>query len=352
MSNSTRKNNRKNEPNNNIFSNVSNNTLLSNVPSVLYYVNTTDTKNNVSYRYNYPKRKCEPFIRDGNTLYLRIEPRDGTTTQERKSKLIEATPLYTDANFKTAPDGIYCWLDSDKKFGAIQVRSRFEHGTLHMQIADRMDAHSIFIAGEAIKTGNKIEYNISSGTFTKKLLEDYDYNISENDAKREAQELFEYLDLEARFTDVETFITNETLPITASELQIYKDSGYDVLLFPYHTQCVSYKPVSYNSENITTLEKYKKELLEAESLLSKLEKTKLELTNKSNNAQSASMISMIDNYIEKTNSTIITWKRIITEIENRLIKPNMFGGRKTSNCTRKHRKQSTKSKKSKKSKFN
>jgi len=327
MSNNTRKNNRKNERNNNIFSNVSNNTLLSSAPSLMYYVTTEDTKNNVSYRYNYPKRKCEPFIRDGKTLYLRIEPRNGTTPQERKSKLIEATPLYTDANFKTAPDGIYCWLDSDKKFGAIQVRSRFEHGTLHMQIADRMEAHSIFIAGEAIKTGNKIEYNISSGTFTKKLLEHYDYNISENDAKREAQELFEYLDLDAQFTDVDTFITSENLPITTDELQIYKDAGYDVFLFPKKEECLNYKPVS--SENNTTLEEYKKELITAESLLSNLEKAKLELKNKSNTAQHASIISEIDNGIKKATNIVNFWKNHIKDIENRKIRPNMFGGRKT-----------------------
>jgi hypothetical protein len=112
--------------------------------------------------------KCEQVVLpDGSVVFPYMEYAGKTrfNTYKTRRNSMRTVPFYTKKTFAEAPDGIYAWIDSNKGFYAAFVRSKTEHGTRHAQIADRVSATEINMAGEIEKTGRNIIFNFYSGTF-------------------------------------------------------------------------------------------------------------------------------------------------------------------------------------------
>jgi hypothetical protein len=135
-------------------------------------------------------------------------------------------------------DGIYTYLfDQNRKLHTAKVENQFEIGSLHRTLAYRGNVTHVLAAGELKKTGNKVEYNLLSGTFMKPWMEElgraYDAKI-----KEQAQELFKKAGFSATF--VETgFITEDKVPVTKEQLDSYKAAGFQVKLYANRRYCRS-----------------------------------------------------------------------------------------------------------------
>ena len=83
---------------------------------------------------------------------------------------------YRNTNVKTLPDGAYLYLIEynpetnryHKTF--VQVLNKLEAGSRHFQLPTRNQGRVIVAAGELSKLGNKIVFNLESGTYTKNLM--------------------------------------------------------------------------------------------------------------------------------------------------------------------------------------
>ena len=147
---------------------------------------------------------------------------------------MRAVKIYTEKTFADAPDGTYSWIYTNKGFYASIVRSTAEHGTRHIQLADRVKASELYMAGELQKTGKNVLFNFFSGTFMAKYMENSN-NIVEP-LVADAKKLFERMELESMYgSEYETMIN---APLTHDELQSFKESGFTVYLYPDQMDCI------------------------------------------------------------------------------------------------------------------
>lgn len=178
--------------------------------------------------------KCErTILPDGSVVYPYMEYAGKTRFNAYKTRRnsMRAVPFYTKKTFADAPDGIYAWIDSNKGFYAARVLSKTEHGTRHAQIADRVSASEINIAGEIEKTGHNIIFNFYSGTF----MWDYMGGETEEKLRKEAMTLFTSMGLTAEYGKTrEELIQNAP---TLEELQALKKLGYNVYLYKGKGPC-------------------------------------------------------------------------------------------------------------------
>lgn len=78
-----------------------------------------------------------------------------------------------------SPDGLYTWILKDipergkDQFIAGRTRTKQETGTLHNNLDFLTGPGVVRAAGELRKTGLNIEFNLQSGTYTKKIMDAY-----------------------------------------------------------------------------------------------------------------------------------------------------------------------------------
>ena len=140
-------------------------------------------------------------------------------------------PLYDSLeSFKDAPaPAIYVYGIFDTGFGALEVKSYSEFLTRHTAVARRKGATKVYAAGEIFKRApTVVEYNVSSGTYSKELV---DRGVATTEG------LMEYVGAQlsaAGFTAMPatgpaatpgTFITANALPVTNAELNIFRRFG-------------------------------------------------------------------------------------------------------------------------------
>lgn len=121
-------------------------------------------------------------------LYPTMKRREPTVNIEgRQSLFVPAEERHTDIHryfeslivsnreIATAPDGPFTWILKQTKGGpllaAARTRSKQEIGTLHRNLADYTPPGDIVAAGEFLKTGPAIQFNIQSGTFMKPVFD-------------------------------------------------------------------------------------------------------------------------------------------------------------------------------------
>ena len=181
----------------------------------------------------------KPFLQydssDDGTYYVTVKlPRKNAETRKAaRSRLFDLIPIFTSETFSSAPDGVYTWIMSDKGFYTSTVLSIFEHGTIHKQLAGRVDARKIFNAGECMKKGNNIVFNLLSGTYTRHMINEE--IATDAELETSAQSMFESMGFTvSKGPKKVTMITS--LP-TYSELKLYADAGYDVMLYRDQESC-------------------------------------------------------------------------------------------------------------------
>jgi len=192
-------------------------------------------KNN---EYNEPRKSGRSLRRNGVNYYISIKRPNARNRHTIRNSLFSRNPIYRDAEFRSAPDGIYTWIFSDKGFAAIQVKNTIEFGTLHANLAERVGAIGVYVAGECRKFGNSIEFNTFSGTYSLELIS---MNTNGNTRSKKlwtlAKRIFDNMGFETKDTQnmIKTYITNEYVPVQLRNLKNYKNIGYNVKLFTRKT---------------------------------------------------------------------------------------------------------------------
>jgi hypothetical protein len=182
----------------------------------------------------------------------------------KNSKLIKEFmshfEIYNDITLLSeGKDGIYTWViygeenKPDLKFACIQVLSPFEIGTSHHSLVhnSRVNAERIYGAGELKKTGDKITYNLNSGTYTFKIVM---INLSSNNAKSKViKSAFERFFPNAVFSDTDGSMIYTLNVMPNKILDLYSKYGYDSYLFDIRNECIKF---NYKYNNMLSSIKY------------------------------------------------------------------------------------------------
>ena len=177
----------------------------------------------------YENAKVQQFMFNGKLIT--IKPPAGSHAPNIHAKFRQLTPIYTIHTFNTAPDGVYVYLLSDKGLQFNKVRSMLELRTMHRILATETDSSHVFIAGEIMKTGNSIKFNLMSGTFTLEILKAVKAeNVRERERRMIAhiQQTLEHEGFKPVEFTGDTFIGPARMPVTATELENYATMGYNV----------------------------------------------------------------------------------------------------------------------------
>jgi len=164
-------------------------------------------------------------------------------------ELLHKFTRLNDKELLTAKDGVYTWMiytesedpaaSSDLKFICTEVVSPFEIGTRHQALAfnNRTAVGRIYGAGELTKVGTKIRFNLSSGTYTYRMVQ---HNFSRNRAKsKPIIAAFHHFFPEAEEeTDLDHSMIDDVKIVSNSVLDLYKRYGYLVILFDTKNECV------------------------------------------------------------------------------------------------------------------
>jgi len=182
------------------------------------------------------------FIRtDGTAFFLNMNT-SALNTAALQARYTADTVKYSD-DIHTLPDGVYCYVvyDSDgPQIAFVKVESVFELASSHNFIVYITQITSILFAGEFIKRGSNIQYNYSSGTYLQEYNDTTGRNIVSIVQQRTAimQELLRGQGITGTYeSSGKTFITEENVPLTESELESMKSLGIRFTGYPSFAQC-------------------------------------------------------------------------------------------------------------------
>lgn len=181
---------------------------------------------------------CAVKTADGQYVFVGLPYDD-----QAKKNYLESVPLFDTASL---PDGMATWVlyrtegDDTIKFAATKVWSALEIGSLHLSITYKIKPITIHGAGELVKTGDKILFNLFSGTYM-------EYWVRLRAKKRQCtgDELQDFIaeKFKAFFPGKQlarldrTFIKVESA-VTQAELDMYKAAGFKVELFKDAESCI------------------------------------------------------------------------------------------------------------------
>ena len=87
---------------------------------------------------------------------------------------VNATRLYQNADVATLPDGAYLYLIEfkDGKYYKqfVRILNKLESGSRHFQLPTLKPGRKIVAAGELVKQGGTVRFNLESGTYTMELM--------------------------------------------------------------------------------------------------------------------------------------------------------------------------------------
>jgi len=115
-------------------------------------------------------------------------------------------------------DGPYTWIMVAPSYQlyAARARSEQELGTLHNNLQQYAGGADVLIAGEFLKAGKEILYNLQSGTYMARKFPKR-ATVAEKEATREALKTR----AEARFTALDLTPTFNAAPSSAPDEQVY-----------------------------------------------------------------------------------------------------------------------------------
>lgn len=197
-----------------------------------------ENKANVNL-FTKPRRGCYEAKQRGTKYYIDVLLNPSADINRSKEILLSGIPVYR--NLGEAPAGTYLWIYSDKGIAFNPVYSQLEFGTLHDNLAKRIGASVIYLAGEIYKSGERLyTYNILSGSYMMPLIRKC-YDISCEQAQKKLIERTERLFadvLNARSTyDPRSLLKQSTVPVTQEEIDMYLEAGYDIYYFRMKKIC-------------------------------------------------------------------------------------------------------------------
>ena len=201
-------------------------------------------KNTIHPIIMFRDHSCNVRSVDGKYVFV-AAPITGEDINKDPAKVQEFLahfPRLNNRELLSAADGVYTWLiyseaDSDeKKFICTEVVSPYELGTRHQALAhnSRYKIDKIYGAGELVKEGSNIHYNLLSGTYTKPIVR-FNYGKTKKAAIENA--FLTFFPQAERESDEDGFISKVIL-IKPEILDLYKKYGYTVFYFKTRNECV------------------------------------------------------------------------------------------------------------------
>jgi hypothetical protein len=197
---------------------------------------------------------CDVQNEDGKYVFVAwVQLESINKKPEVVQKLLDEFKRFNEKTLLSeAHDGIYNWMiysesedetpEPQLKFVCIQVLSPFEIGTRHQALAYGAKVGRVYGAGELTKTDGKIQFNLVSGTYMRKIVQ---YNFSRNKSKsKRVAEVFKTFfppDLveEAEMGSTDSML-NSIRRIPNHLLELYKRYGFTVILFDDKNACVKF----------------------------------------------------------------------------------------------------------------
>ena len=139
------------------------------------------------------------------------------------------------------PDGIFNFIfTEDNTLIASPLENAFEIASKHKHIALFKRASNILSAGEMVKFGKTLQFNLMSGTFMKDFMLNTLSGLCKNELIQRTIELFQlyYPTYKIEFI-TSSFITAKYLPLKREHILKYKQAGYEVRLYPTKKACVA-----------------------------------------------------------------------------------------------------------------
>jgi hypothetical protein len=138
------------------------------------------------------------------------------------------------------PDGYFNYVFSaDGTLHAAPLENEFEVGSKHKHIALESNIKRVIAAGEMLKSGNLIQFNLSSGTFMKEFMVTTLKGQCNNELIQKTIQLFKqyYPSFRIEFV-TRSFITLKDIPLTREHVLKYVKAGYEVRLYSSKKACV------------------------------------------------------------------------------------------------------------------
>ncbi len=170
---------------------------------------------------------------------------------EKYQELLQLFPRLNDTQLKAAEDGIYTWLlysvgNSDEiRFVSTKVVSPYEIGTRHQALAynSRVKAAKIYGGGELIKTGESIQFNLLSGTYSKPLIES---NFNKKTITNSIVDKFKSFFPDAEYDKSRDSYINKVHYVSNEVLKVYEKYGYVVCLFDTYNEWAEFSNSFWN----------------------------------------------------------------------------------------------------------
>lgn len=188
-----------------------------------------------------PRRGCYEFKKGSKKYYVDVVLGHGKDINKAKEIMLSHIPLYSSLNGDEAPPGTYLWVYTDAGLAFNPVYSQFEFGTLHDNLARRIGAKVVYLAGEIEKSrAGLYTYNILSGSYMVPLMfkctgvpcKDVQLKIM-----KRAEDLFrDALNGKIIYSPI-TFIKAGLTPVTEEEIDMYLAAGYDIYYFSMKKIC-------------------------------------------------------------------------------------------------------------------
>lgn len=155
-------------------------------------------------------------------------------------------------------DGVYTWVilsldnDDEPRIYLKKTLSSYEFGTKHQEILYHItcknmqcEKYKLYYAGELLKNGNTLKFNLESGTYMKDKLNPKKKTLGTiKMSKITAGEMInERLNKTGDLTIEEgndTFITHESIPLTQNDLKIYNFFGAKIYKFDNPESCKTF----------------------------------------------------------------------------------------------------------------
>jgi len=169
--------------------------------------------------------------------------------------LYEIAPILTQDN--VLDDGIYTWviLSLNKEPPRMYFKKTltyYEFGTKHQEILHSISCangicndYDLYYAGELLKDGNNIYFNLESGTYMKERLNPKKKTLGTIKASKiNARDMINdriNKTGELMIEEVDkSFITHEGIPLSLNDLKIYSDLGAKIYKFNSAEKCADF----------------------------------------------------------------------------------------------------------------
>lgn len=183
-----------------------------------------------------PVSNCSVPV-DGKFAYIEL-PKE----KEWLNLFLKTIERLTPRQLLQSKYSVFTWIlykkNGQLQFAASPVRSIFEVGTLHRNIAQAVGANTIHGAGEIKKARDGLYYNFISGTYMVPWIRKKDRTCTlaemEEYITPKLQEFFPGILLRKSES---TFITSSFTPVTMEELKLYKDAHFTVCIHDSQDTC-------------------------------------------------------------------------------------------------------------------